>query len=629
MNHRYLPLVLCLISASTIAAQPNDTTQSAGKTATPAATVKSAKDAEAERLAKERRDNAQALLISLAADAGRFNDQTLRARTQARIADVLWPADSERARALFRKAWESAEIVDQDAQRKQQEETNQQRAKGGPIVFTGRPNVRNEVLRLAARRDRALGEEFLGKLRTEKQQEANDAADKAKTNPLDSAAPEAIAQRLTLARQLLDTDVKTANQFADPALTTLTREGIDYLSYLGEKDPVAADQRYAGFLARAAADLQSDANTVSLLSSYLFTPHTFVTFSANGGASTQSSGRGGPPPEVPANLRTAFFRTAGDILLRPLAPGGQDQTSSGVEGKYLMLKRLMPLFEQYAPRETVEALNGQMQALASTVPEDLRGRDDNSVREGLRPPQSKEDREKTLRDRIDRAKTSEERDSLYIELARLYVENGDVRAREFVDKVEDSDIRKQARSFFDASLIIRAIDKKDSDTILELLRAADISPFQKTYALLQAAKLLAKNDREKATATIEEANLAASKIEQADADHPKALFAIANAWLAVDRPKAWDAVYEAIKAAGAAEGFTGEDGVMRTTLQYRQSASVRSTTVADFNVSGIFTELASEDYNRTVELARGFEKEAPRASATIAIARAVLEEKKP
>jgi hypothetical protein len=56
--------------------------------------------------------------------------------------------------------------------------------------------------------------------------------------------------------------------------------------------------------------------------------------------------------------------------------------------------------------------------------------------------------------------------------------------------------------------------------------------------------------------------------------------------------------------------------------------SLRSSGVADFDVSGIFGELAKDDYNRTVELARGFEREAPRASAVIAIARAVLEEKK-
>src|ERR1043166_4581827 len=119
MNLRYLLLVLCLVTAGTVAAQPNDAAKPATK---PPTTTKSINDPEAERVAKERRDNAQALLISLAADAGRFSDGTLRARTQARIADVLWSADPDRARALFRKAWDSAEIVDQEGQRKLQEE---------------------------------------------------------------------------------------------------------------------------------------------------------------------------------------------------------------------------------------------------------------------------------------------------------------------------------------------------------------------------------------------------------------------------------------------------------------------------------------------------------------------------
>src|SRR2546429_6588739 len=214
MNHRYLSLVLCLVSAGTVAAQPNDAAKPA---ATPVTTPtnKSAKDTEAERLAKERRDNAQALLISLAADAGRFTDQTLRARTQARIADVLWSADPDRARAMFRKAWESAEIVDQEAQRKVEEDIKQQKARngGGSVSVQGAPNIRGEVLRLAAKRDRALGEEFLGKLRVEQQQEATENTDRTRNNPLDT--PEAMTQRLSLARQLLDTDVARALQFAD------------------------------------------------------------------------------------------------------------------------------------------------------------------------------------------------------------------------------------------------------------------------------------------------------------------------------------------------------------------------------------------------------------------------------
>jgi hypothetical protein len=627
MKRRPLLILVCLFCLSSLAVGQTKETSKPNATKDVVTDKKATKDPEAERILRERKANAQSMLLALASDAGRYNDQTLRARTQARIADVLWEADPDRARALFRKAWESAEIVDQEGQRKSQEDIQKQQAKGGSVAVTGPPNIRGEVLRLAARRDRALGEEFIAKLKLEREQVATGLNDKARTNPFENA--EGVTQRLSLARQLLTTDdIERAIQFADPALANLTRDGVDFLSYLREKDAPAADRRYAVILGRAAGDLQSDANTVSLLSSYLFTPHTFVQFQGSG-ANTSSSGRNTPPPDVPAELRAAFFRTASDILMRPLPPPGQEQQGSiGVQGKYLMIKRLMPLFEQYSSKEMTEALNGQMQALAQAVPEEARQRDDDSLREGIRPPQSSEDREKAIRDRIDRAKTSEERDGLYMQLARLYVENGDIKAREFIDKIEDTELRERARAFTDMTLVLRAVDKKDAERVLELIRTGELTHLQKSWSLLQAAKLLVKTDRDKSLSVIEDAGLEARRIETSDADRARALMAVANGLLLADRPKAWDAVYEAVKAANSSEGFSGEDGVIRITLISKGSSSIRTSSAPDFNVNGIFTELAKEDYERTVELVRGFDREAPRASATIAIARAVLEEKK-
>lgn len=623
MKFRALSVIVCLLLLSSLlAAQPAESTKTA-----PAKTVAAnTKDPEAERILRERRANAQSMLINLAADAVRFNDQTLRARTQARIADVLWTADPERARALFRKAWESAEIVDQEAQRKAQEQMRQQQANGGGMMITRPPNIRGEVLRLAARRDRVLGEELLAKLKVEKERETTEAADKRRPNSFDS--PEDQTQRLSLARQLLNADeVERAMQFAAPALGNVSRDGVDFLSYLREKNAPVADQQFAGLLARAASDLSSDANTVSLLSSYLFTPHTFVTFD-NGGGNIQSSREGSPPSGVSAELRAAFFRLAADILMRPLPPPGQDQTTAGAQGKYMILKRLMPLFEQYAPKELVDPLRGQMEALAQGVPEEARNSDDDALSEGIRPPPSSGDREKALRDRIVRAKTSEARDSLYVELASLYADDGDLKARDFIDKIDDAELRKQARSFIDAMLIIWAIDKKEPDRILDLVRTAEVTHLQKSWSMLQAAKLLVKTDREKSLTVLEEASLEARRIENSDPDRPRALMAVANVWLLAEPAKAWDATYEAIKAANSAEGFTGEDGQMRISLRTKTMGSVRSSTTPDFNVGGIFTELARNDYERSVELARVFEREAPRASASIAIARAILEEKK-
>jgi hypothetical protein len=623
MRRLSLLFLLGLVTTAAVLAQPSEPKKTASISDSKA---KAEKDLEAERIIRERKDNARSLLISLASDAANFNDQRLRARTLARIANVLWDADPDRARAMFRKAWDAAEMVDDENRRITLEEIKQQEAKRGSVAIAGRPSIRSEVLRLAARRDRKLGEELLAKLTAEKKEDAQAVADKARRGFPDT--PEAITQRLSLARQLLDTDVERALQFADPALGTVTKEGLNFLSYLREKDAIAADRRYAGLLATSANSLSSDANTVSVLSSYLFTPHLFITFEGPGGTSTSSMGRPTAPVQVAPELRAAFFNAAAQILMRPQPPPGQDQSSSGPEGKYLMIKRLLPLFEQFASQEMTEALRSQMDALSSGMPNDLRQRDDEWLREGIRPQKSDEDRLQEILDKIEHAKTSEERDRLYLDLAIMVAGNLDLRARDYAAKIEDDELRKVAEPFVDATMLMRAVDKKDTDRLLEIIRIGNLTHYQKAWGLSHASRFLAKSDQEKALAPIDEATAEARRIETSDPDRPRAMLAVANAILVVDRPKIWDFASDIAKAANSAEGFTGEDGVLRISLITKGMSSIHSTSAGEFDVSGVFGELAKDDYNRTVELARLFEREAPRASATIAIARAVLEDKK-
>ncbi len=590
---------------------------------------KAAKDAEAERIFKERRAQAQSLLISLAADAGSYNDQTLRARTQARIADALWEVDAERGRTLFRKAWDAAEIADRESKERQQQDIRQQQGRSGGYAITAPPNIRAEVLRLAARRDRALGEELLGKLKQQTAEEAADAARNEKSNPF--GGDDAVRQRLNLARQLLSTDdVERALQFADPALIAITMDAIDFLCYLRDKNATAADERYARFLRMAEADFQSDANTASLLSSYLFTPHLFVTFERNGGQSSMQSSQRVPPPNVAPELRLAFLRTAASILLRPLPPPEQDRTTSGTDGKYMVIRRMLPLFEQYAPRETADLLRGEMEAL-STIARTRNSGEDSAfgptVRDGIDLEPKPEDREQALLDRIDRAKTAADRDALRIQLATITAQAGDLRARDFADKIEDSDLRKDVQPFIDMTLAMQLVDKKDSDKALAVARAGELSSLQKTWLLTQVAKFMATTDREKALELIAEASTEAKRIDVSDPDRPRALTAVANAFAATDRARVWDTMAEVAKAANSAEGFTGEDGRLVVSLNTKTIRSIRSSTVDDFNLQGICATMAKENLSQAVEIARQFEREAPRATAVISIARAVLNEK--
>ena len=622
MIRPYLLLLIFLVILPTAAAQQKDPTNTAAKTNN--TNSKTVRDPEAERVLRERRANAQSLLVSLAVDARNFSDQALRARTQARIADALWETDRERAHAMFRAAWDAAEIADKEGQERLQEDIRQQRSKngGGGFAVASPREIRKEVLRLAAKRDRALGEELLAKFKEQKATEAKNT----RPNPL--VSDEAIGQRLALAQQLLEAgDTERALQFADPVLGSANMQTIEFLTALRDKDATAADQRYAALLANAPANPQSDANTVSMLSSYIFTPHMYVAFQGTGVSSSQMSRLTGPA-NVPADLRAAFFRSAASILLRPLAPPGQDQTTSGPDGQYLVIKRLMPLFEQGAPPETTTALKAQLEALTGIASSSATDRDEEWVHRGIGPEKSAVDREQALLDQIDRAKTSAERDRLNLRMAMLLADKGDLRARDYVGKIDDTDMRNIARAYIDAAMAMQAVEKKDIDRALEISKNGDLTHVQRAWLLAQTAKLVVKTDREKALMLVDDAATEARRIDGSDPDRPRAFFAVTNAMLAINRATAWDSTSEGIKASNSAETFSGEDGQLTLRLNTKGTNSVYQNSIPDFDVAGLFQELAKEDYEKAVELARGFEHEAPRANAVIAIARSVLEEKK-
>jgi hypothetical protein len=408
-------------------------------------------------------------------------------------------------------------------------------------------------------------------------------------------------------------------------LGTVSVQTLDFLSSLREKNSAAADERYAALVSMAAANPQSDPNSASLLSSYLFTPRLYVTFSG-GGASTSSSGSNLAPPNAPA-LRAQFVRAAGDILLRPLPQSGTDQATAALLTRYYVLKRMMPLFEQNAGPEMIAALRAQFEALSSMVTEGQRQSQEESVREGILPQKPPENREQSFLDQIDRAKTSAERDSLFYRLARLRADSGDLKARDFADKIEDSELRHSVRAYIDATLAMRAVQKKDADLALELARTGELSHLQRAWTMTRAARLILKTDRERALQILDDATTEARRLENSDPDRAGALFALADALFAIDRARGWDAASEAVKAANSAETFTGEDGQITFRIITKGSRSIHENSVPEFDVAPMFRILAKDDYERSVELARVFQREAPRAHAVLAIAQSVMENK--
>jgi hypothetical protein len=68
--------------------------------------------------------------------------------------------------------------------------------------------------------------------------------------------------------------------------------------------------------------------------------------------------------------------------VRPQPPPEQDQSTTGIAGKYMVVKRLLPLFEQYAPTDITESMRSEFEALNSLVSESIRRAETDSVQKG-------------------------------------------------------------------------------------------------------------------------------------------------------------------------------------------------------------------------------------------------------
>src|SRR5256714_15446893 len=125
--------VLLFVAAICLAAQPAGV-RAQPPQAKPTKTSAKKPTAEVDPMAEIRRTTAIYLVNTLADDARTFRDPVLRSRVQARAADALWDTDKERARALFRRAWDEAEAADDEADRRVEEEKQRQMREPGTFA---------------------------------------------------------------------------------------------------------------------------------------------------------------------------------------------------------------------------------------------------------------------------------------------------------------------------------------------------------------------------------------------------------------------------------------------------------------------------------------------------------------
>ncbi len=576
--------------------------------------------ADANPEAAQRRDLAIAMVISLAKEASSFDDLALRPRVLARAADILWDADNANARALFQRAWETAEKGDAE------EVSIKTKDNPPPMVIGLRRlsghDLRSEVLALVARRDRHLAREFLARLKNETERQA---ANSNHTRPLDNwSTSEAEAKTLEVARRLLSEGlVEQALEIASPALNHVNSKSITFLSELRVSNAEAADQRFSILLNRTNLNPYADANTVSGLSSYVFTPGFYITFKPEGGLISSQSDRTLSPPNLPVNLRNQFFQVGANILLRRLPPPDQDFSSAGRSGTINVIRRLLPLFEQYVP-DTATALRAHLTQLTGNPSSDPSRNDNPYLNEGIRQPETGDVFE-GLPHQIIQAKTSRERDEIYATAAITLASKGDTQAHDLANKIDDAQRKLQVRQFIDLLFLQLAIKKKDAAESLRLAETGQLTHTQRAYAYTQAARLVRESQPDRSLELLEKATEETMRIEIGVVDRALLLVGIAVQLTATDQARVWGTMSRAAKAANECENFHGENRI-HFSMVLRNGVKSIGIGGEEFSLNRVFQLLAKDDFYRAIDLTKSFKHEAPRAASILAIASEILNE---
>ncbi len=596
-----------LVSAQSPAQTKGKTTKSEQQTASP-----DKKSSEADLSRSARRNTAILMLVDLANQARSFRDLALRARAQARVADVLWSSDEPRARQFFLRAWDEVDALE----RGQKDAAKNEDEKGQAVVAGS--NLRIEILRLAALRDRKLAEQLLDKLNADKPKEgASDSA----LSPLDLS--EADIERMEVAQHLLGQGhIQNAQDLAGPMLNRVTEQTVRFLSTLRLRFPADADNQFASLLARSVRDPSADAITVSFLSSYVFSPLVFVSVTRDGFTNSSQYGKPLPPPDLSPELRGAFFQTATEILIRPLPD--VERTSAGRPGTYFTILRLLPLFDKFAPKY-VPSLRTQLTALSDPMYADVFDPAKNHhLTEGLTRNQASKEVSEPID--ISKAKTAKERDAAYIDAAQKAAAKGDEAARDYAGKIEDLELRKQVRAYIDFLLLTAAIEAKEPEKVIVLAHSDYLTRFQRTWGLSEAARLLTRREPERANELLAESWTEARRIEEGSSDRVRGLIAVASQLSDVDPARSWEVTNEVVKAVNNSKVYTGEDSRISVRLRVGETIAEKKFNAAGISLGALFERLAKRDMYAAISSAQTLTAEAPRVIALISIARTVLEE---
>lgn len=635
-----VPVLLILLTTA-LATAPLQAQQQQRGRARPQASKPTAAQSRDE--AAKRRAQAVDLLNETAYAARLLDDLDYRARIQALAADALWSSDEQGARAIFRRAWDSATAADKVEQKALLD------ASGLPTIseetFVG--DAREELLIKVATHDPQLANLFLQEYLKDRYADQNET--QAESQPQQRRTPwrrltGGGQRRLALAYNLLyRNEPERAAQIAAPVVNEgVSGDLMEFILHLREYDPSQADALYLNLLKVAGTDATADANSVLLLSSPIVSPRLLTVVDDNGSMEFRTitlqttEPQKLPPPS--STTRSLFYDVAATILARPVVPRPDVNPARAAVALYFTINRLLPYFEREATRYAPE-MQARLGALANEIEASRREQLSAQAELTSLTPVRADDPLKPQVEKLTRAGEESRRDVVAAALVKLAVEKRFWdRAKRFAAEIKDQKTQRAALTFISVGQIADitrayANDKKgEFEYLATFVRGADVPPFAAAWGLAQTA-LIATRAEGKAQAVSElfdEAERYAALIEMGTHERVAAYSALTTYAARSDQARAWRLLSEAVKAANNVKDYAGDEGSIDLGADEGASEDVESpfTIEADeFRLDRIFATMARLDFEKALVAARGLRGKIPQALAQIAAARATLESK--
>jgi hypothetical protein len=582
----------------------------------------STKKEEQRKAQEEREKKALVLLDEIIKEAQLLKLPENRIRVQAGAADMLWPRDEKRARALFK------EIIISFSEMTRKIDTNPQQISGMAITgmepYIRRSNpainiyvciqVRQEILRMLMRHDGKWAREFL--------RESRQAVDPTEAN-IGMAHIETMMD-MQFANQLAGSEPKQAVEIAQENLDRVFSTGqqdslIGIMQQTQNKDRESAAKLAGEFMKKLRSEnLASNLGLANTAMNFL---RTVTQPDKEDSSEKQSASKNNSLLLDEQSLKDLV----GMVMTAALAKnnGSSDDEYSGDELNLMVMQSILPQIEKYAPSRAPAVRAKVNEYIKSLPPEtqawsEIAGKGDSASVDDILNAAAK--------------MPAETRSEMYGVAAQNAIRKGDIeRARQIInEKIANADQRKALLADADRQMLAGAATQGKLEDARQMLAQVE-SPEERAIILSQlATTVAAKGDRKNGIHLIGEARgLVGNQLE--NAVQFAAQIAIARAAISIDAAQSFDVLewmtdrFNAlVEASAVLDGFENRQ-------QFREGEMILQGPSQINNMlqywSKILQSLARTDFDRARTATERFQRSEVRLMIRLSIVGGVLSDK--